>query len=377
MDALRQGYNAETWLCEHASRNFVPINGILELTPLCNMDCEMCFVRLSAKEQKEKGTLRTLEEWLILAKQMQKAGTLFVLLTGGEPLLYPEFRKLYRALLQMGMILTVNTNGTLIDEEWADFFAQYKPRRVNITIYGKDAETYDRLCHFAGGYEKAVRAVQLLRARGVDVKINGSVTPFNVADTEALVSLAKQLQVPWKLDTYMYPASRERNRCFVEEARLTPEEAARVRLWLMQQGQENFPEIAKRFLEKAENPEAQIEDSRAVSCRAGRSSFAVNWQGYLRPCIMVTKPQTDAFSQDFEIAWKEIVAETRQIELSMQCASCEKRQVCQVCAASALLETGSYQGTPAYMCQYTEQCIQQMKAYLEDVEKHGKTPETR
>ena len=65
-----------------------------------------------------------MEEWTKVAEDMMKAGTLFVLLTGGEPLLYPHFRELYQKLRGLGMIVTINTNGTLIDEEWADFFAE-------------------------------------------------------------------------------------------------------------------------------------------------------------------------------------------------------------------------------------------------------------
>ena len=42
----------------------------------------------------------------------------------------------------MGMILTINTNGTLLGESWADFFAEYRPRRINITLYGADAASY-------------------------------------------------------------------------------------------------------------------------------------------------------------------------------------------------------------------------------------------
>lgn len=67
-----------------------------------------------------------MEEWTKTAEDMMKAGTLFVLLTGGEPLLYPHFRELYQKLRELGMIITINTNGTLINEAWADFFAENK-----------------------------------------------------------------------------------------------------------------------------------------------------------------------------------------------------------------------------------------------------------
>ena len=123
-----------------------------------------------------QGQLRTVDEWILLAQQMQKAGTLFLLLTGGEPLLFPDFKTLYLELRNMGMILTINTNGTLLGESWADFFAEYRPRRINITLYGADAASYNRLCHYPQGFDQTVRAIRLLRERNVDVKISCSVT---------------------------------------------------------------------------------------------------------------------------------------------------------------------------------------------------------
>lgn len=85
---------------------------------------------------------------------------------GGGPLLVPGFKELYLALKAEGMVLTLNTNGTLLDEPWADFFARHKPRRVNITLYGADDAAYETLCRCPGGFEKAPAAVRLLRARG-------------------------------------------------------------------------------------------------------------------------------------------------------------------------------------------------------------------
>ena len=53
----------------------------------------------------------------------------------GEPFLYKDFDKVYNALRNMGIIVTINTNGTLINEEIADMLSENKPRRVNITLY--------------------------------------------------------------------------------------------------------------------------------------------------------------------------------------------------------------------------------------------------
>lgn len=206
----------EKRLIQKAYIKQAPINGSLELLPLCNMNCDMCYVRLSKAEMEQKGRLRTKEEWISLARQMKDAGTLFLLLTGGEPLLFPEFKELYKELQNMGMILTINSNGTLINEEWADFFAKHKPRRINITLYGADDQAYGKLCHYPAGFQKTVNAIRMLRDREIDVKINGSITSKNEEDIKKILDIAKQYDAAVNLDTYMYPASRERNKPFDE-----------------------------------------------------------------------------------------------------------------------------------------------------------------
>lgn len=80
-----------------------------------------------------------------------------------------------------------------------------KPRRVNITLYGADDTAYETLCRCPGGFEKALAAVRLLRARGVDVKLNGSVTPENFGEMDRLYAIARQLDVPMHMDAYMMP----------------------------------------------------------------------------------------------------------------------------------------------------------------------------
>ena len=166
MDLFDTNTTFERQLFAKAARNCIPLYGVLELLPLCNLNCDMCYVHLSKQEMQSQGRLRSLDEWISLAKQMKDAGTLFLLLTGGEPLLFHQFKELYCALKDMGMILTLNTNGTLINEEWAEFFAKNKPRRINITLYGSKNETYENLCHMKDGFDKTIRGIELLKKYG-------------------------------------------------------------------------------------------------------------------------------------------------------------------------------------------------------------------
>ena len=357
MELFEAANAMERKLVEQAKEKRLPVMGSLELLPLCNMDCDMCYVRLSRKEMEQKGRLRSAEEWLEIGRQIKEAGVLFLLLTGGEPFLYPEFERLYLGLRKMGMILTINSNGTLIDERLAGFLGRYKPRRVNITLYGASERTYEELCHFPGGLKRAINGIRLLRANGVDVKIGGSLTRANRHEIEEMIAVGERLGVPVRVDTYMMPAERERSAPFQFQSRVEPEDAAEIRIRALKRemGEEVFRIYQGKVREElGEGLRKRTEVSRGMSCYAGRCSFAVNWQGKMRPCVMLTYPEVSVFDLGFDTAWEWIVKETEQIMLSMQCSGCHLRPLCRTCAASALAETGDYAGVPEYMCRYAE-----------------------
>ena len=271
MEPIEGFSTVERMLLNEASKNKIPMNGSLELLPLCNMNCDMCYVRLSREEMEAQGRLRTADEWLMVASQMQKAGVLFLLLTGGEPFLFPEFRKLYLGLKKLGMILTINTNGTLIDEELAEFLGQNKPRRVNVTLYGSDDSAYQDLCHYPGGFDKALKGIQLLKQYGVDVKVSSSLTKTNQGDMEDIINLGNKLDIPVRVDTYMLPATRERNKPYNQQSRVIPIEAARIRIQALKKemGMELFNQYTHKTIYEVDNMIPIEEAPGHMSCLAG------------------------------------------------------------------------------------------------------------
>lgn len=355
MDSLPMETNTmEKMLLQSAASAQRPINGSLELLPLCNMSCDMCYVRLSHAETEMKGGLHTANEWISLGQEMLKAGVLFLLLTGGEPLLFPDFKKLYSELKQMGMVLTINTNGTLLDEEWADFFGENKPRRINITLYGADDRAYETLCHYPGGFEKTLRAIRLLKERDVDVKINGSVTKENYKDMQKIYALGEMLGVPVHMDTYMLPGIHERGLPFDEQSRLLPEEAATAGMEALkaEMDPQAFPIYVEQKIAQLENGDEKYPSG--ITCMAGNCSFAVNWQGEMRPCVTLEEPSVPVFDTGFEAAWEIMSKESKAFRVNEKCIKCRLRPICKTCVASAWLETGSYDGVPEYLCRYAE-----------------------
>lgn len=357
MTCIENGASSvERSMIRRAKERKIPINGSLELLPFCNMNCDMCYVRLSRKDAKQQGRLRTLGEWTAVGQQMKEAGVLFLLLTGGEPLLFQDFKQLYLELQKMGFILTINTNGTLIDEEWADFFGEHMPRRINITLYGADEKEYEQLCHYPAGFQKTIRGIQLLKKRGVDVKVSCSITKVNRYSLKRIFAVGERLNVPVHIDPYMMPAVRERRRPFSKQTRVLPEEAASASLEALkvQFPKEIIEQYVAQTIERVKNSDFPRGDGH-ISCLAGSCSFTVNWQGYMRPCVVMSEPSVSVFDKGFKEAWKEIRAEVDKIMISEKCTACCFKPICKVCAAASLSETGSYEGIPDYLCQFSKE----------------------
>lgn len=345
----------EKYLIRKASQVHIPISTTFELTPLCNMNCDMCYVRMDKTELNTQGRVFRIQEWVSVARQMANQGTLFVLLTGGEPLLFPKFQELYLELKKLGMVISINTNGTLIDQKWADFFCQYKPRRINITLYGCRERAYSELCHYSGGFQKVIKGIKLLKDRGIDIKINSSITKVNRGDFEAIYKLGKELDIPVFTDTYMLPGRRERQKLIREQVRLRPEEAARLKWNVLQKEMppDCFRQYVQSVLGQIKNDAQSY--SAGINCQASLCSCTVDWKGRLRPCVTLEEPFVDLREYCFDEAWKELSQQSQKLFLNKKCGTCSLRPICQICVGCAWVETGHYDGVPEYLCACTNE----------------------
>ncbi len=367
MDPFSEATRLERRIVQRASEQRIPLGGAFELLPLCNMNCRMCFLRLSPDEMAAQGRLRTADEWLSLAGEAQKAGLLFLLLTGGEPFLFPDFAYLYRELCQMGLIITINTNGTLLTEEIADALALHKPRRVNVTLYGSSDEVYSRLCGNPHGYTQALRAIHMLKERGIAVKLNCSLTRENYDDFPKLRSVAQSLALPLMPDSYMFPSARKGCMPFDHSSRITPAEAAKAWTEIKRDelDEEAFSALCRTMAAYADTPDRDdITEPEKIPCRAGVSSFWINWKGNMTPCVFMEHTSIPVFEEGFDASWAYIRAQRDLMFMPPKCTSCGKRACCSVCAAAVLTETGALTSPPPYVCEMTAEKIRCMQCEM-------------
>ena len=83
MDSLDDITGVEKYLVLKATQARTPISTSFELTPCCNLQCDMCFIHMKPAEMNTHGGLKDLDFWLKLAQELKEMGTLFILLTGG------------------------------------------------------------------------------------------------------------------------------------------------------------------------------------------------------------------------------------------------------------------------------------------------------
>ena len=104
-----------TQLTDKAYRADVPLNGSFELTPLCNLDCKMCYVHLQDPSVRHR--MLSGKQWIGLMEQAISKGMMTALLTGGEAMTHPDFWEIYMYLINQGISIRLKTNGLLKTEE--------------------------------------------------------------------------------------------------------------------------------------------------------------------------------------------------------------------------------------------------------------------
>ena len=329
----------------------IPLSGTFELTPRCNFNCKMCYVHQQKPEGKELST----DQWLSIAQEARKMGMLFLLLTGGEPLLRPDFKELYSNLKRMGFLISINTNGSLIDEEMLAFLTREKPCRMNISLYGGCEETYRSLCGVTA-FHRVTDNIRALKEAGISVKLNASITPYNAADIENIYSFARNLELHVQATTYMYPPVRINGERYGEApARFNSSDAAKYMLRCREQHMtpEQLCRSAMNFCFDEEDENVSSLEGSGMRCRAGKTAFWVTWDGRMLPCGMFPQEGYRIGNVGFKKAWEAVRADTASIRLPGKCASCSLKNACGACAAACYAETGTFHQVPEYICTMT------------------------
>ncbi|MCX8128622.1 MAG: radical SAM protein [Clostridia bacterium] len=350
-------------LISAAKEKRLPISGAFELTPRCNLKCKMCYVCQPVNDKQTMANERSAEEWIRLAKEMRDAGVLFLLLTGGEVFLREDFKEIYEQISEMGFIIQIYTNATMITPEIAKWLGKRPPSKVSVTLYGSTPEMYEKVCGFADGYERTVRGIDLLIAEGIVVEVKTTVVRGNKDEFNRIAAFAEKRNIKFGVVNYISP--RREGCCSDPEGeRLSPEELAEYEMSITEYNKRKHGEITldpatydnlDDYEQSGKSngellaPSSEKEDP--FRCSAGKCGFWISWNGRMLACGIMNKPETYPLQTGFLQAWEGLKKLCSVIPNCDPCSECSVKEYCSRCPARLLTETGCYDKPAPYLCE--------------------------
>lgn len=195
--------NSETCLAKYnrsLPKGFMytlPCNLTLKLTPECNLRCKHCFYSENESAYIKKDILDYSELSALIDFFADEINILTIILTGGEPFLYPNIFDVIKKIKEKNIIITIQTNATLINELYAEKLSKIldlKNDRIDISLEGATEDSHDSI-RGKGTFAKTINAIKLLRKYGINLKINTTMTSASATNLHEIFELCSSLDV--------------------------------------------------------------------------------------------------------------------------------------------------------------------------------------
>lgn len=329
----------------------VPYQGMFELTPLCNLKCKMCYVRLSPEQLGERSLLMA-DSWIRMIDQAAVAGMMKAALTGGECLTHPDFDAIYLHLQELGIRTAVLTNGILLNEDRIRFFQRYPPALIQITLYGASEEEYEQVCgtrHF----ETVLANIRRAQEAGLSLFIAITPNRFLTDGGEAL-QLAASLDIPYNINSCLFTPHPGTGR---EKDNVDMEMEDYIRLYKLRaqmNGEVITPVDPASLPEVARQTEPQ---KLGLRCGAGMNAFTIQWDGAMIPCSSLLQIRESPLRDGFQAAWNAIHEAALHFPIPAECEACEYNSVCPSCVAIHAQDAPPGHASPR-RCQCARQLVE-------------------
>ncbi len=314
---------------EIAYRNDIPANGMFELTPLCNLNCKMCYVHLN--DPSVKNGMLTGEQWISIMKDAAANGMISALLTGGEAMTHPDFWDIYMHLINSGVSPRIKTNGLLLNEQAVEKFKEFPPYLIDVSLYGCDSESYVAVTE-VDAFEAISANIRRAIDAGLQVRIMITPSDYMSPWIERVMKFAKSFGVTVAVNNVLIEPNSNTGRK-KEEFDLSDVDNDRI----SKLGEELFP---PKYMTPEEEEELYggIEkrpdvSERGLYCNGGRTGFAVCWDGTMLPCLSFPRDvaSADVKKLGFEAAWKQVNEGVRNYVVPAKCRTCPINDKCHYC----------------------------------------------
>ena len=317
----------------------IPLRGTIDLTYRCNNDCRHCWLRLPRDSGDAAGELAA-DEIRRLVDDARAMGCREWFISGGEPMLRPDFPEIFAGITAKSAWYTLNTNGTLITPEIARLLRRKGTKLV--ALYGATAEVHDAVTRNPGSFEALWRGVAYLREAGAGFSVQVVPMKTNIFQYDAMVRLAESWSPSWRLGATWFYLSASGDPVKNAEIRAERLDPARV-VELDGAGGAGSGALTEDVASSCGS--AAAAGGLYANCLAGRRDFHVDPCGGMSFCGFVKDPalRLDLRTMSFAEAWDKRLpllasAAVPANARAGDCGACDLRQDCKWCPVYAYLE---------------------------------------
>jgi radical SAM protein with 4Fe4S-binding SPASM domain len=327
-------------LHDQAAQKNIPIVGELDLTRRCNLQCKHCY----CYQDHNKKELTTDEVYRIL-DEITDAGCLWLLFTGGEPLIRPDFLDIYTYAKKKGLVITLFTNGTLVTPEIADYLREWPPFSVEISIYGAIQKTHESVTGVPGSYKRCLDGIEMLIQRDIPLKLKTMIITLNQHELWMMKKFSQEHNLDFRFDTLVHPRlDGTKQPC---QFRVSLHDAVEFD-FSDSVRHDRWRRIYSQYLKKN-----RVITDFLYPCGFGIFSFHITAYGELQICLIANEPSFSLRENSFSKCWLELIKEIQLIKSkeTNECKYCKLFPLCAPCPAWAKLENGDPNSVVEYTCQ--------------------------
>jgi MoaA/NifB/PqqE/SkfB family radical SAM enzyme len=344
----------------------LPLNGSLDLTYRCDNDCRHCWLRVPAGSTEAAPEL-SFEEIRRIVDEARSLGCREWAISGGEPMLRPDFGEIFSAIVDRSSRYTLNTNGTLITPGIARLLR--RKGTILVALYGATAAVHDAVTRNPGSFAALERGIAYLREAGTAFTVQVVPMKTNIAAYDAMVRLAESWSPSWRVGaTWLYLSASgdaRRNRDIMAE-RLDP-----VRVVELDQAYAGSPGDTEGDAASVCAAASAARGGLYASCLAGRRDFHLDPYGGMSFCAFVKDPalRLDLRAMSFAEAWDERLPRLAEAIPPSKayvdgCGTCELRADCKWCPVFAYLESRDHSARIDGLCAIARETRRVRKEWL-------------
>ena len=342
----------QEYLSSYTSKEPLIFGCEVELTSKCNERCVHCYIPHEYK-------INTMDEdvFYSLLDQLQEMKTLSLTLTGGEPMLHPQFKEFLREAKKRDFAVAVLSNLTLLDDEIIEILAEAPISSVQTSLYSLIPGHHDAVTKLNGSFEKTKNGILKLIENNIPIQISCPTMSINKDDFNDVLEWANEHNIRAHTD-YSIMAKYNHDTDNLNY-RLSCEECGKI-IQVLLSGDANYqnailsPDFISRMENLQENPDENF-------CGAGFSSCCVVSNGDIYPCAgwqsYICGNIKDSSLRDIWFNSKKFIA-LRNIKRKdiKKCLNCKNKAFCSPCLTRFANEspTGDPLDVPEYFCQVAE-----------------------